>query len=167
MKHRLSIILKKCKNTKYRQDFIKYLSTLEFDEFELLFKKYFYTISRFLSIYGDSNFKLIENKAIFLSKIWWKNQRIKNKYYWFLKIFNDGNSKFVTDIVNKLNYKSKRTTEIRLEINYTYIELENIINFELELNNNKDDLIRTSIYIAKSIMIKNKLEKLTEELKNL
>lgn len=167
MIHRLSVILKKCDNTKYRQDFIKYLSTLEFDEFELLFNKYLVIISRFLNIYSDLSFTMFKNNAIFLSKKWWKNQRMKNKYCCFFKIFNDGNPKFITDIENKLKYKSKRYTEIALNLKDAQIEMENIISVELKISNNKEDLIRTSIYISKTIMIKNKLEKLSEELNKL
>lgn len=161
MIHQLSKVLKNCKNKKYRKDFINYLSTLEFDEFEILYNKYFYIIIRFLAIYGNYN-----NARIF-SENWWKNQKIKNTYNLFLSIFNDGNSKFVICIQNKLIYKSQRAVDITIELTKSQHELENILKIKLNISNNKDDIIRASIYIIKTIILKNKLQKLSEELKSL
>lgn len=158
---RLSKVLKNCKNKKYRKDFIKYLSTLEFEDFEILYNRYFYMITRFLAIYGNYN-----NARIF-SENWWKIQKIKNMYKSFLSIFNDGNSKFVIYIQNKLIYKSQRSMDITIELTKSQQELENILKIKLNISNNKEDIIRATIYIIKTIILKNKLQKLSEELKTL
>jgi len=65
MTHRLSIILNKCYNKKFREGFIKYLASLDFAEFDKLFQYYMNVISLLLWRYQ-------KDKIRFFSIKWFK-----------------------------------------------------------------------------------------------
>lgn len=172
MKIRLSIILKNSKKNKYKKNFIKYLSSLDFDEFEIIFNHYISIIFRALSFYkveyffekihflrnkfGIDNNKFIKNK--FLSKKWFCDIKMTKKYHKIYDIFLEANSEYVEKIQNKLITKNNRKEKILTEI----ININNKIkNMDIEISN--VNLTQFCSLIFYQIYIKIELERLVEE----
>ena len=72
MIHRLNVILKSITNKNVKHGFIKYLSSLDFEDFEYLLEHYFTAILRLM-------FRYKNKKANFLSKQWFINKKINSE----------------------------------------------------------------------------------------
>ena len=83
--HRLNYILKKCKRSKFRNGYIKYLESLDYEEFKYLLSYYMQTITRLVIKYNSKNIKLF-------SRNWFKYYFLKRKYYKLFNIFFTSNA---------------------------------------------------------------------------
>lgn len=158
---RLSELLKKCSNKKYKKGYIKYLASLDYKEYEKLFLYYFEVISILLIRY-DHEYKRF-------SKNWFKYKKINKLYEKLYNLFFDSNHVFLLIASEKL----KKSDEEKEKIFQKIEELKKIIQaiFETELYVNipptNEDFISIMILLTNSLYAKNELNKLLEELNNL
>lgn len=178
MKIRLSEILKKSSKSKYRTDFIKYLKSLDFNEFEIIFNHYMSIAIKFLTFYKVEHFqektqnirneynidnkKYVKNK--FLSKKWFNDKYFKNKYYDIFNIFMDANRDFVNIISDKIHEKNNKKAKILKEIINIKNTIENLNNLEIPISN---ESLQLCILINYQIYAKQELDRLLEELNNI
>ena len=160
--HRLTIILNKCERKKYRDGYIKYLKSLEYEEFENIFSYYSLVMAKLLIKYE-------KNKISFFSKKWLKFINIKYKWNMLYLIFLKANKKFVNLIIKNLDIKNSKKFELILKINETQNTLDSIISNPIKLssNPNQEDIIKFNLIIIDSIYTSEKLTKLMDELNNI
>lgn len=159
MKQRLNVILDQCKNDKFRHGFVKYLSVLDFDEFEKVYDKYVGIIIRLIIRYNNKNIK-------FLSKDWLKNKILRLKWSKLHNIFVDSNSNFVVKINDNDKIQNIKTSKLLSDIKELINTLKNINESMLTIDDysNPEDRIRFYILLSDTIYINAELETLTEEL---
>jgi len=160
--HRLTIILNKCERKKYRDGYIKYLKSLEYEEFENIFSYYSLVMAKLLIKYE-------KNKISFFSKKWLKFINIKYKWNMLYLIFLKANKKFVNLIIKNLDIKNSKKFELISKINETQNILDSIISNPIKLssNPNQEDIIKFNLIIIDSIYTSEKLTKLMDELNNI
>jgi hypothetical protein len=160
--HRLTIILNKCERKKYRDGYIKYLKSLEYEEFENIFSYYSLVMAKLLIKYE-------KNKISFFSKKWLKFINIKYKWNMLYLIFLKANKKFVNLIIKNLDIKNSKKFELILKINETQNTLDSIISNPIKLSSNpkQEDIIKFNLIIIDSIYTSEKLTKLMDELNNI
>jgi hypothetical protein len=163
MKQRLNVILKKCKNYKFRKGFIKYLSSLDFEEFEQIYNKYVRIIIRLIIRYRNKKIK-------FLSKDWFKNQILENKWDRLHTIFVESNFAFVTRVNNNDRTKNNKTRKILTDIDVVRETLKNInenVNaktIEITDYSTQEEIFNFYVLLVDSIYLSLELEKLKDEL---
>ena len=154
----ISSILKMCNNYKYKKNFIKYLSSLDFKEFEQIFVNYSKVISRLTVRY-------INNKPKTFSKKWFSVIFLENNFRKLYIIFSRANFAFVmrinNDLVNKLN---KRDILLK-RINENNIILNNISDKRIKIDTATTiaDIIYFNILIIDNIYINEEQIKLIDE----
>lgn len=155
----LNNILRKSSKRKFKKDFIKYLSLLDFNEFENLFFRYSTIIAK-LSLRYDK----IKNG--FLSKNWFKRQNLKHKYRVLYDLFYTANITFVLKAVQDLDIINSKKVELILKIKETqnYLEVITSNRLELEPDPKRDDIIKFILLVADSVYTSNKLIQLMDEL---
>jgi hypothetical protein len=162
MIHRLSIILKKCENKKFRIGYMRYLSSLDFNEFEELFSHYSTIIAKLLLRYQKNKIKLF-------SKNWFKLSNLEYKWHQLYRLFSLSNPYFVELNMNNLDIKNTKKMDLIMKINETRKELESIISNPIILNqnSNQEEIIKFNLIIIDSIYTSEKLTKLVDELNNI
>jgi len=139
-----NIILKKCSNRKFRKGFIKYLSTLDFQEFSELFDHYTKIFSKFMI-----RFNLINPKKF--TKNWLKRRFLKHKFDSISIIFLEANRDFIIKINKELNYINLKTTNLLIEMEETN---KTFSNSKLVYENiiSSDPIIKENILSVKKIL---------------
>ena len=162
MIHRLSIILKKCENKKFRIGYMRYLSSLDFNEFEELFSHYSTIIAKLLIRYQKDKIK-------FLSRKWFKLSDLEFKWHQLYKLFSLSNPYFVELNMKNLDIKNSKKMELVIKINETRKTLESIVSNPIALpkNSNQEDIIKFNLIIIDSIYTSEELTKLVDELNNI
>jgi len=138
--HSLNIILKKSLNYKFRRGFIKYLSSLDYEEFESLFVYYANIISTLLIKYSNK-------KIRFLSRDWFKYKILNIKYDIFFFLFIKGNREFLLEISKSMTQRNEEREKTLNEID----RLQHIIN----------DLYAKEILVNVSFTQQDKIEVIT------
>lgn len=162
MKHKLSVILKKCNNYKYREGFIKYLKSLNYEEFKELYLHYALIVLRYENIYKHKNPKKF-------SKKWFINKKIKNKtkklYYYFIK----ANDNFIKKITNKIIEDNGLREKLFDELTITRNKINNLSKktFIISETSSKNDIIDFNIYLILSTDLSNKIKELINKIDNL
>lgn len=159
---RLTIILNKCENKKYRTGYIKYLKSLEFDEFENIFSHYSAVMATLLMRY-----KKIKTK--FFSKKWIKLQAITYKWQMLYLIFSHANDKYVRLVGQNLEIRNSKKMELISKINETRQALDSIVSYPIKMAPNPkiDDIVRFDLILVDSIYISEELNNLIDELNNI
>jgi hypothetical protein len=158
--HRLNIILKKSSKSKYRKGFVKYLSSLDYKEFESLFLYYTNIISTLIIRYST-------NKIKFLSKKWFNNLSINRKYNKLYYLFFNANSDYMAELSKNIQIRNEKREKLLQEIEQlqniikTLYSKEIIISTPLEQQN----IIDMIILMSNAIDAEEELKKLIEELK--
>ena len=162
MIHRLSTILKKCENKKFRIGYMRYLSSLDFNEFEELFSHYSTIIAKLLLRYK-------KNKIKFFSKNWFKISDLEYKWHQLYRLFSLSNPYFVELNMKNLDIKNTKKMELIMKIDETRRTLESIVSNPIALpqNTNQEDIIKFNLIIIDSIYTSEELTKLVEELNNI
>ncbi len=162
MTHRLSDILNKCENKKFKDGYIKYLKSLDFNEFEELFSYYSGAIATLLIRYQKNKIKFFSNK-------WFKFHIIKYKWDLLYLIFSNANHDFVMNTSKNLDIKNTKKMDLIIKINETRQELESIVSNPIILtqNSSQEDIIKFNLIIIDSIYTSEKLTKLVDELNNI
>mgnify|MGYP000848835058 CR=1 FL=1 len=158
MIHRLNLILKKSRyNYNFKKGYIKYLSSLDFKEFEELFSHYVEVIAIALKKYDTEKIKL-------LSKDWFKYKSLIRKYNTVFSIFFQANYDFTLDIIHRLevrnNIKEEIIKNMQLLLNISY---NNIFSQDFK---DKQNLIKLSICLSDWLYITHKLDSLNKQLED-
>lgn len=157
--HRLNVILKNLSNHKYKYGFIKYLSTLKFEDFEYLLHHYLTTILRLMLRYKNK-------KANFLSKQWFINKKINSKYRKIAKAFYDANFDYCIKIDEKIQKEGKQIIDLLNNIRENQTILENLEKVQIYLTDMKNDkeIVEFASLAISTIFVKQELGKLYEEI---
>ena len=161
MTHRLSIILNKCYNKKFREGFIKYLASLDFAEFDKLFQYYMNVISLLLWRYQ-------KDKIRFFSIKWFKYKILNYKYNQLYYMFSESNFQFVIIINENMKIENRRREKLISELDDVQKSIESLYNHQLLITLpilSKQDLIDFSVLIIDNIYLKDELKKLLDEVK--
>ena len=161
MTHRLSIILSKCYNKKFREGFIKYLASLDFAEFDKLFQYYMNVISLLLWRYQKDKIRFFSIK-LFKYKI--LNYKYNQLYY----MFSESNFQFVIIINENMKIENRRREKLISELDDVQKSIESLYNHQLLITLpilSKQDLIDFSVLIIDNIYLKDELKKLLDEVK--
>jgi len=157
---RLSLILKKCANSnKFEKEFIRYIASLDFKEFEKLFNNYTFIINKCI-------IKL--NNPKFFSKNWIKSKILNHKFYQLYYIFYKANYDFVK--MSNKNLKDKNDKKQKLIDNIYDIQRSLIflnkkqITLNLDIESTNEEIIDIIILISDSIYIEDELYKMINEL---
>lgn len=155
---RLSELLKKCSNKKYRAGYIKYLSALDYKEYEKIFLYYFEVISVLLIRY-DKGYKKY-------SKKWFKYKKINKLYDRLYNLFFESNHVFLLVATENLKKSDEQKEKIFQKIEEIKKSIQSIFETEIVVNippTNKD-YISIMLLIINTLYAKNELNKLLEEL---
>lgn len=173
--HRLNTILEKSSNRKYRKNFTKYLSSLDFKEYKILFGFYLKVLTRLMIRYNS-----MEKKAF--SKKSFKNILLNYKYSKFIKLFLDGNKVFFDRYNDELKTTNTKTINLLLDIEKTKNSLQNLHTSWLIWSNSLlkiDDVSKENIRYFNILLISiihnnkqyerlvNELDDMTKKYKNL
>ncbi len=163
-KHRLNIILNKCRKKKYKSGFISYLRSLDFEEFEILFNYYNSVIARLMFRYKSKN-----EKISFLSKKWFRNEELNYKFSTLNLLFREANNIFVEKADKKISDNNKRISELLTKIQEIKKSLEYIKNAKLIFNENPDmiDMLNLIAILTEYIYNKNESQKIIDEINKL
>ena len=159
---RLRTILDKCANKKFRNGYITYLKSLDYDEFEKTFNHYSTVIAKLL-------IKNKKNKVRIFSKIWFKIGNLEYKWEQLYKLFYMTNPYFVDLAFKNLNIKNNKRIELISKITEHRTTLNSIVSNLISLTQNptQEEIIRFNLIIIDSIYTSEELEKLVEELNNM
>lgn len=159
MIHRLNVILKSITNKNVKHGFIKYLSSLDFEDFEYLLEHYLTAILRLM-------FRYKNKKANFLSKQWFINKKINSKYRKIAMVFYDANFDYCIKINDKIQQKDNYIINLLNNISENKKVLKKLENIELFLTDmeNEKEIIEFASLIISTIFVKKELEKLYEEI---
>jgi len=160
--HRLNVILKNITNKNVKHGFIKYLSSLDFEDFEYLLEHYLTVIVRLM-------FRYKNKKANFLSKQWFINKKINSKYRKIAMAFYDANFDYCIKISDKIQQKDKHIINLLNNISENKKVLKNLENIQLFLTDmeNEKEIIEFTSLIISTIFVKKELEKLYDEIEKL
>lgn len=163
-KHRLNIILDKCRDNKFKKGFIIYLQSLDFDEFELLFNYYTSIISRLIFRYKNK-----EEKVKIFSKKWLRNKFLNYKYQTINLLFYAANSNFVKLANKKISDNNKRMSELITKIKEINKSIEAIKNVNLTISEQPSmtEVITLITILIEYIHNKNESEKIMNEINKL
>lgn len=158
----LKYIRKFISNTKIKNEFSTYLSSLDFDEYNLLFRYYNSIFTRYI-------IKNKHKKSKIINKQYYLNIFMKKLYNNIFIMFYDVNISFFLKVKNNIDDENKK-------INYLYNKiikdnniLKNIKNLTISMNNKlnyNDEIFLCSIFITK-IYLTNELDSLIKELDSL
>lgn len=160
MIHRLSVILKKCNNSKFRKSYIKYLKTLDYDEFKVIF-------SHYMRIIAKINIRYSTKKIKPFSKLWFNKQFIKIEYRKILNIFYFSNFDFVLKIGTEIFDLNSKKLKLLKDIEETKITLNNINEIKSIKLESKEDYIKYSALMIQKFYFSEQLEKLVNELNDI
>lgn len=162
MINRLSVILDKSQNKKFRNEYIKYLKSLDFEEFEYIFSYYSSVLVKLLLRYK-------KNKIRLFSKKWFILKDIQIKWRILYLLFLDANYKFVKRTLDNLEIKNSKRMDLIIKINETKQALDSIISNPIKLTSNpkKEDIIKFNLIIIDSIHTSEELTNLMDKLNNI
>lgn len=160
--HRLKDILSKMTNRNFKKGFTRYLSSLDYKEFDSIYNYYTSILIRLMNRY-------LTNKPKFLSKRWFKYKILYFKYSYLFYIFVKANSKFVLLSNKLLKENNDKIANLINDINEKRRILKNIASKPLILSENstKEDLIKFHLSIVDNIYNAEILAKALEELKEI
>jgi len=159
MYYRLNHILNKSNNKKFRNGLIKYLKSLDFDEFKLIYDYYSNVIGKLL-------FKYQKEKIKFLSKKWFKIKILKYKYKNIFTIFFDASSFSVIKIIDDETKKNDKYNSLVKNINEISDSLQEYSTYQMSLSSNPttEELVRFIIMVSNNIYNLDELDRLIKEL---
>lgn len=159
MIHKLSTILKL--SYKSEKQYIKYLKSLDFEEFKEIYFHYMKIIIRYESIYKKQNAKKF-------SKNWFINRKIHNKYKNFNGLFVLSNINHIVKISNDLDISNNRKEELIKNIIDTRKTIDFLSKHPIILNENptKEEIIKFNVLVIDSIYFNKKMKDLLNELNN-
>lgn len=162
MKKTISYILNKCSSSKFEKSYIKYLASLDFDEFEKFFSNYSSIIAKLIIRYRANKIKLF-------SKKWFKLSNLEYKWHLLYSMFIKSNRNFVDKITQNLEIKNNKKMSLLSKIIKTRQELESIISHPISLipDPTTEDIIKFNLIIIDSIYTSEELTKLVDELNNI
>lgn len=162
--HRLNIILDKCSKKKFKNGFIQYLKSLDFEEFEVLFNHYNSVLTRLMFRYKEKN-----EKVRIFSKKWFRNENLKYKYDVINSLFYDSNMFFVEKINNKLENNNKRISELIIKVREINQSLEIIKNTNFSFGDvlNTKETINLITLLVEYTYNNNELKKVLAEIEEL
>ncbi len=153
--NRFSELLKNISNRKFRNSYIKYLMSLDFEEFYFIYNHY----SKILIILS-LRYKN-KKRGKFIS--WIKLKILYHKFEILYKIFNLANKEFIKKTMELNNKKYLVLNEIiTVKTILKKLETVNII-----INNNKTNIINVIAVLILNVYNKNKLEELEKKLNDL
>lgn len=162
--HRLNTILNKCGNKKFKSEYIKYLRSLDFEEFEILYNYYSSVIVRLMFRYKSKN-----EEIKILSKKWFITESLSYKYQTLNLLFREGNIIYVEKANNKVEENNKKISELITKIKELNHSLEVIKNAKLVMSEKPDqkDMLNLIAILVEYIYNKNESQKILDELNNL
>lgn len=151
-------LLNKISDRKFIKGYIKYLKSLDFEEFNSIYLHY----SRIFTILY---FRYQQKNAKFLSKIWFKMYILKLKFKLIFYIFNVANADYIKKSSNLLEENNNKSLKILIEIYEVQNAILNIQKKPLVLtqNPNREDIIHAMVYFCSSIYNNQRLEELIQE----
>lgn len=155
---KLSTILDKCNRSKYRNEFIKYLTSLDFNEFEYLYNKYSELIIR-------TGYKYRNSKRF--SKNWLKKKLLDIKLKRLYLLFLQSNMYYVILSGENLKNRNEKRRVILKNIEESKELMRNLNNnrfLELSITPTYEDLIKLYILMMDNIYTKDRLDNLIKEL---
>lgn len=157
---RLSELLRNCSSRKYKNGYKKYLASLDYVEYEKLFKHYFEILTTLLIKYESKEHK-------FLSKDWFKARKVNKMYDRLYRLFLDSNHVFLLIATEKMKRINDEKEKIYQKIEELKQSIQNVYNTELliEIPPTKYDLINLLILFMTSIYSEKELRALLDELK--
>lgn len=160
-RHRLNIILDKCSNRKFKNGFIQYLRSLDFEEFEILFNYYTSVLTKLMIRY-----KYKEEKHKIFSKKWFRDQSLSYKYQQINLLFYEANYDFIEKVNKKIKDNNKKISELLVKIRKINesIVVVNGTKIEFVENPTTIEVITLISVLVEHIYNKNELDKLMEEL---
>ena len=160
--HRLNVILKNLSNYKYKCGFIKYLSSLNFDDFEKLLNYY-------LSIILRLTLRHKNKKANFLSKQWFINRYINSIFLKITMVFYDANFDYFIKIDKNIQKKNNIIINLLNNIYENQNTLKNLEKIKVYLIDMKTDkeIVEFASLAISTIFVKQELEKLYNEIEKL
>lgn len=158
---RLNDILTKCSNIKFKTGYIKYLKSLNFEEFEKIFVYYASVIQIVAIKYENSRF---------FTKKWFKKYLLQLKFNILCNIFFEANFDYLIKIKDNIDIINKKREKILINIKNNKETLNNVLQLKFNVYKipmTKEDLINFNILIIDNIYLTNELENLIYELNKL
>lgn len=161
-KPKLRDIWKNLFNEKIKKGFIKYLASLDYEEFDEIFDHFTTTTYRLRLKYKNTKIK-------FLSEKWFKSKIVLYKYDEMFRLFGVANLDFIKKSNYILDEKNKKKIAIIKNIN----EKRQILNtlsqlpFTITPYSTQNDILNFYVAIISNIYNSNELAKSIEELNNL
>lgn len=160
MTPRLNVILKTCSKNKLRKGYIKYLNSLDFDEFKYLFYHYTTITIRLMYRYKDDNPKIF-------SKKWIRNILLRAKYDNIKDVFNEANLEYVDKMHNDLIINNKRKTELIAKLTEINNTLKNLRFSGIPIKSAKDETIVIFAYAVDVMYMNQEFKRILEEIDNI
>lgn len=157
---RLSEIFKNIYKKKFREGYIKYLRSLDFEEFDFIYHQYAGTVAVLHKRYESKNHK-------FLSKNWINLKILTSKFKVLYYVFHSANKDFMKKSFKLLEERNSKSLRILTEINEVKATLKNLENKTLMItqNPNSEDIISITSYFVSNIYNNQRLQELLDELK--
>jgi hypothetical protein len=161
-KPKLRDIWKNLFNEKFKKGFIKYLASLDYEEFDEIFDHFITTTYRLRLKYKNTKIK-------FLSEKWFKSKIVLYKYDEMFRLFGVANLEFIKKSNSILDEKNKKKTNLIKNINEKRQILNALSQIPLVIttNSTQSDILKFYIAIISNIYNSNELVKSLEELNNL
>jgi hypothetical protein len=159
MNIRLNTILKTCYNKNSRKGFIKYITSLDYNEFENMFLHY-------TTVFAHLFIKYSSKKIKKYSKDWFKEIVLNDKYDKIYALFAEANFSYILEFNKNIGERNKKREKILQEIE----DVKKIINsvfskeFVINLPPSQYQKIEILMLICNSIYAENELKRLIEEL---
>jgi len=163
MIHRLNVILKTCSKYKLRKSYIKYLESLDYDEFKFLLFHYTTIAIRLMYRYHK------EDKPKIFSKKWFRNKLLRIKYNDINSIFLEANPDFVIEIGNNLKISNDRKTKLiakLTEIRNTIVNI-NSQSITIKTTLTKEDMITLFVWSVDYMYMNAEFKKVLEEINSI
>jgi len=155
---RLSTILNKISNRKFRKGYIKYITSLDYKEYETLF------------VYNTEVVNVLSNRYLtkkykFLSKGWFKSVSLKMKYDLFYNCFITANPQFMLDLNKNLKNRNRRREKILKSLADIREKIEKTYSMEIIIYDPPtfEDKVKLILMVANSISIEKELKMLLNE----
>jgi len=157
IKNGLNDILRKCSNSKFRNGYIMYIKSLDFNEFEKIFIYYASVIQTVMLRYINSSK---------FSKKWFKKYKLNYKFGKLYHIFFDANSTYLFEVSKNLAEVNSKREKILIDIDKNKKLLDNLLKEQIILIApiDRNNLINFNVLIIDNIYLTNKLDNLIKEL---
>jgi len=160
MIHRLSVILKNSYKSSYKKGFIKYLDSLSYNEFKVMYMHYMKVHLRYEKRYKTE-------KPKFFSKKWFINKKILSNSIRLYYLFSNTKSKYIKKVMDELDIISNKRSNLLDRISITQAKIKNLSDKNIVLTQTPTQmdnidfilLIVENIYLTEEITsLYNKLD---------